>query len=316
MYRGRHCPIAAIPWPSAVATLVQLKINWSGRNLPKLSDCLSPQLLAGATRHIICRWCLVVLAVLIFSASAGAAPSYPWTILAGQGPATPINETLAERFPPPQGFVRASLGEKSWAQWLRGLPLKPAGSEVFLHDGKRKWRQDAHAAVIDIDVGKRDLQQCADAVMRLRAEWLFSQGRVHEIAFNNTNGKRMWFRDWRSKSYAGFRKYMVQVFAYAGTYSLSRELKSKPVTDIAIGDVFIRGGFPGHAVLVADVVTQPQTGEKRFLLLQSYMPAQDIHVLRNPNDASGGAWFSANFSETLVTPEWTFAADSLKTWKD
>jgi hypothetical protein len=40
---------------------------------------------------------------------------------------------------------------------------------VLLYNGAPKFRQDVHAAVIDIDVGTRDLQQCADATMRLRA---------------------------------------------------------------------------------------------------------------------------------------------------
>jgi uncharacterized protein DUF4846 len=257
-----------------------------------------------------------LLALALLSTDVAAAPVYPWTTSIGAPTSTALEDTLAVRFSPPEGFVRQPSPPMSWATWLRGLPLKPHGSAVHLHNGKRKWRQDAHAAVVDIDVGKRDLQQCADAVMRLRAEWLYSQSRVSEIAFNNTNGKRMRFTAWRSKSYAGFRKYMIQVFAYAGTYSLSRELKSKPVADLAIGDVFIRGGFPGHAVLVADMAVNPTTREKKFLLLQSYMPAQDVHVLRNPNDPNGGAWYSGDISETLVTPEWTFASDSLKTWRD
>lgn len=51
-----------------------------------------------------------------------------------------------------------------------------------------QWREEA--AVIDIDVEKRDLQQCADAVMRLRAEWLWSIGTKDRIAFNYTGGGR------------------------------------------------------------------------------------------------------------------------------
>jgi hypothetical protein len=66
---------------------------------------------------------------------------------------------------------------------------------------------------------------------------------------------------------------MHVVLAYAGTYSLEHELKPVPLGDIEIGDVFVKGGFPGHAVLVADMVENSATGEKRFLLIQSYMPA-------------------------------------------
>ena len=48
---------------------------------------------------------------------------------------------------------------------------------------------------------------------------------------------------------------------------------------IEIGDIFIRGGFPGHAVLVVDMAIHPVSGQKAVLLAQSYMPAQDIHIL-------------------------------------
>jgi hypothetical protein len=107
---------------------------------------------------------------------------------------------------------------------------------------------------------------------------------------------------------------MDLVFAYAGTYSLERELKPVAVGDIAIGDVFIKGGFPGHAVLVADMAENAATGEKRFLLVQSYMPAQEMHVLKNPASPDGSPWYQTDFGEHLKTPEWVFARGSLRRW--
>ena len=89
--------------------------------------------------------------------------------------------------------VMTAAAPESFASWLRGLPLKPEGSPVKLYNGRDKARQDVHAAVIDIDVGSRDLQQCADAVMRLRAEWQFSNGHKNEIAFNFSDGGRVPF---------------------------------------------------------------------------------------------------------------------------
>jgi len=250
-------------------------------------------------------------AALLCVASAGpvaATPGYPWHSAAAPA------ETLQARIAPPRGFKRVAVAAESWAAWLRGLPLKPAGAPVLLYTGAAKWRQDVHVAVIDIDVGSRDLQQCADAIMRLRGEWLFAAGRKGDIGFNYTDGKRRTFAARRKTDYASFRKYMDLVFAYAGTYSLEHELKPVPRAGIKIGDVFIKGGFPGHAVLVADMVENVETGEKRFLLIQSFMPAQEMHVLKNPAAADGSPWYPASFSGDLVTPEWTFPEGALHRW--
>ncbi len=181
---------------------------------------------------------LAALFLVAAPAIAMAAPGYAWQFSPGE-------QTLAQRIPPPPGFTRTAVPPDSWAAWLRGLPVKPANAPVLIYTGAQKWRQDVHVAVIDIDVGKRDLQQCADAIMRLRAEWLFAADRKRDIRFNNTEGKRLSFSARRDSGYASFRKYMDYVFAYAGTYSLERELKPAPLASLQAGDVFIKGGFPG-----------------------------------------------------------------------
>lgn len=255
---------------------------------------------------------------LWFGAAAAVADSEPYAWLQGNAPA----RTLEDALPPPAGFRRTSVPGGSFAAWLRGLPLKGAGAEVKLYDGRSKCFgssasglfacKDYHVAVIDIDTGKRDLQQCADAVMRLRAEYLLASGRRRDIAFNYTNGKRVRFG---GGSYRDFRRYMDRIFAYAGSYSLEREMRRVPLAQMRAGDVFIQGGFPGHAILVVDVAENESTGEKQFLLAQSYMPAQDIHVLSNPK-TPGKGWYPADFGGELVTPEWIFKASDLHRFRD
>jgi hypothetical protein len=181
--------------------------------------------------------------------------------------------------------------------------MKRAGAPVMTFSGWPKWRQDVHAAVIDIDVGKRDLQQCADAIMRLRGEWLYASGRQKEIAFDATGGKPMRFSGTKNQAYPGFRKYMDYVFAYAAPTASARAEAAK--VEHAIGDVFIKGGLPGHAVLVVEMVRNDTTGEKRFLLVQSFMPAQDIHVQKPRASKDGTPWYETGFGGELVTPEWT-----------
>lgn len=276
------------------------------------------------------RLAALMLGLILEATAALAAPAYPW-----RASAAPVADTLASRIAPPAGFERVAVASGSFAEWLRGLPLKPAGAPVTLYNGLPKFWAAAPAAVVDIDVGKQDLQQCADAIMRLRAEYLLSLGRSAEIAFDYTNGGRVdyarWTKGWRpiprkegvawsrrgkaDESYASFRRYMDQMFAYAGTYSLSRELDPVPVADMRIGDLFIKGGFPGHAMLVADMAENPATGERRFLLLQSYMPAQDMHIVVDPKAADASPWYPLDFGAELTTPEWTFTASQMKRWR-
>lgn len=276
--------------------------------------------------HTLLRGLLTV--ALVQAASAAESQTYAWKT-AGQSESA----RLDQRFAPPDAFIRVPAAAGTFGAWLRGLPLKSDGAAVLLHTDAPNARQDVHAAVIDIDNGTRDLQQCADAVMRLYAEWQFSRGDLARIAFNDTGqGHPMAFSRWAAgerprasgqalvwtkraaadASYASFRRYMDTVFAWAGTHSLERELV--PVGDgrVEIGDVFIKGGFPGHAVLVADVVENPQTGDRRFLLIQSFMPAQDMHVLRGSN---GSPWYALESGIPLVTPEWTFPPGSLRRWR-
>jgi len=251
---------------------------------------------------------LAISCLHLGTAAAQATPAgYAWPHAEGEA-------TLEEQIAPPAGYTRVAVAADSWAAWLRGLPMKPSGSPVLTFTGAKKWRQDVHVAVVDIDVGKRDLQQCADAIMRLRGEWLFAANRKQDIRFNDTDGKRLRFSARRDDGYGSFRKYMDYVFAYAGTYSLERELKQVPLSDLQIGDVFIKGGFPGHAVLVADMAENTYTGEKRFLLLQSYMPAQEMHVLKSPAAGDGSPWYPARFAGDLTTPEWTFSSGALRRW--
>lgn len=241
--------------------------------------------------------------------------------------------TLCKRIPVPEGYVRVESPRNSFGEWLQNLPLKPGKPDVFFYNGIEKGNQKAHYAVVDMDVGKADLQQCADAVIRLRAEYLYSRQDYAGIHFNFTSGDRINFSSWvqgyrpivkedaviwmqsgnKGASYKAFRNYLIQIFMYAGSASLSKEMQSvSDIRKMQIGDVFIQGGFPGHAVIVVDMAEQQAGREKLFLLAQSFMPAQDVHILINPNDERLNPWYSIDFGDTLQTPEWRFTKNDLK----
>jgi hypothetical protein len=240
-----------------------------------------------------------------------------------------VGNTIATRFNVPNGYSRKFYAGGTFGNYLQQLPLKPFGTLTKYYNGETKPSKVA-AAVIDISVGNSDLQQCADAIMRLRAEWLFKEKRFDDIAFDLTNGFNMKYSEWKqgkrlnsacngwttggaaSESHEDFMNYMKKVFTYAGTLSLSKELQKKNIDDLEVGDVFIQGGSPGHAVIVVDVA-EGREG-KIFMLAQSYMPAQDIEILKNLNNAELSPWFKASEIGILKTPEWDFEWSQLKTW--
>jgi len=83
----------------------------------------------------------------------------------------PEGITIKQRILTPENFERTSLDEQSFGNYLRNSPLKSHGTDVRLYNGALK-RNKVHIAVINMDVGNKDLQQCADAIIRLRAEYL------------------------------------------------------------------------------------------------------------------------------------------------
>ena len=238
---------------------------------------------------------------------------------------------LINQISTPEGFKRVKTKTSSFQEWLQFLPLSPKTEKIKLHDGSVKWNQRGKYRIVDIDVGKRDLQQCADAVMRLRAEFLYGKKQYSKIHFNYTNGTKVSFDDWRNgkkpvvkgnkvtfsnngkkdDSYSSFKKYMIQIFNYAGTASLEKEMKSIPMKDMQIGDVLIQGGHPGHAIIIIDMAKNDK-GEKLYLLAQSYMPAQSIHILKNPSDRNLSPWYQLKDSEEIDTPDWDFHPSDLK----
>jgi hypothetical protein len=216
-----------------------------------------------------------------------------------------------KNIPLPDGFRRMDSAGTSFAGFLRDIELK-RDRTVYLFNGERKANQFAQYAVMDISVGNKDLQQCADAVMRLRAEFLYAQKDFEKIFFYD-NAKTV-YRFSEPYSRTHFNSYLNRVFGMCGSASLAKQLAI--VTDlheIRPGDVLIKGGFPGHASIVMDVAVN-DAGKKIYLLAQSYMPAQDIHVLNNPSDKILSPWYEVDEKTFIITPEYIFKRSELKRW--
>lgn len=115
----------------------------------------------------------------------------------GQVKSDSPTQTVGTAIPTPPGYRRTTVGGTSFGAWLRKLPVRSGRPVVRMYDGHRKANQAAHYAVLDVDVGDRDLQQCADAVIRLRAEYLFAGPCVDQVRFTFTSDDTARWTDWR-----------------------------------------------------------------------------------------------------------------------
>jgi hypothetical protein len=215
------------------------------------------------------------------------------------------------------------FNKNSWQYFLQHLPEKQG--DILDYTGNPIRYQEKHFAIINYDVGTRDLQQCADALIRLRAEYLFEQKRYDEISFRFNSGE--WFRyseylkgrrpaiigntiyaaqtDPVQVSHTTLRNFLDIVYAFTSTVALERDLK--PAADFEIGTVVLHVGSPGHCFIIVDEMKN-ERGEKLFKLAEGYMPAQSIYILKNED---GTPWHRLS-KKQITTASYDFTTFSLK----
>ena len=253
--------------------------------------------------------------------SAAPSPTYPWLGENRKGTPPPVDD-LASRFPTPTGLTRIDEATGSFAAFLRTLPLAAAGTKVLSYSGGtvREGDDTRVAAAVAIDIGTADLQQCADSVLRMHAEWRWARG-DRDVSYRAAAGLEMPFSRWArgdrpiahgsslawgprarptEPDHGAFRRYLDDVFAWANTGSIARDARKIELADLAPGDFFVLPGGPGHAVLVLDLA-RGEGGRRAVLLGQGFMPAQSFHVLRS----KGSAWFPIDEGAGGIdTPFW------------
>ena len=95
----------------------------------------------------------------------------------------PNGDVLETRINTPDHYERLDAKDTSFQTFLRHYPLKEDGSPVLLYNGKEKGGQNDHIAVFKLPLENEDLQQCADSVMRMYAEYFFSTEQYEKIVF-------------------------------------------------------------------------------------------------------------------------------------
>ncbi|MDR0582606.1 MAG: DUF4846 domain-containing protein [Prevotellaceae bacterium] len=217
---------------------------------------------------------------------------------------------MAARFGVPSGYYRTDTAPATFAFFLQHLPLLPPKTPVKFYDGVPNTTSHP-AAVIDMDTGDKNLQQNAQTVIRLWAEYLFEQQRFPDIHFHINNGELIPYEQWAQgmklvinrktywtktpsnpRLYQTFRRYLNFIFTNSDFQTLSQDLQPSAATTVAPGDILISGD---EVVMILDVAVHQETGEVVVLLVSGGNPAQSIQVLQNTGEnKTAGAWFPVN----------------------
>ncbi len=229
----------------------------------------------------------------------------------------PDGDNLFTRFQPPAGYIRVVPEENSFGAFLQSISLKPDGTAVRQYDGAELSDAPA-AAVFDLTLGSNNIQQGTDALIRLRAEYLYKQQQYSRITYRFLSGFMFPFAKYAegnrisvsgndvtweqsataANDYETFTKYLETLFNYANASSLT--LETQEVATVQLGDLYLNRESGG--VMIVDAAFNPQTGETLVLLAQGSSPASDIFLLENPDAPDLSPWFSADFTDTLTLP--------------
>ncbi len=243
--------------------------------------------------------------------------------------------TIKTRIKVPEDYRRVHPLEGSFSEYIQNYKLKKTGAKVINYDGQPYIYQSGHVGILEVPVPSNGLQQCADALIRLRSEYLWENDRKNEIGFKFTSGHycswKKYAEGYRPKingnkvtfsktaiansSKENFYRYLNLIYTYAGTYSLSQELQKIPqLSEVTIGDLLIYPGFPGHVMMVADIIENDHE-ERRFAFFQGNTPAQSVHIIKNASNTSMSPWYDLKGKTSLNTPIYTFSSFEMVRFK-
>ncbi len=234
-------------------------------------------------------------------------------------------DSIVTRVMVPEGYQRVAYDRGTFAEYLRNYKLKPYGSKIINYDDSEYFAQHWHEAILEVPVPANGLQQCADALMRIRSEYLWDTNRKDEIGFKFTSGHycswKKYAEGYRPKvkgnkvtfhktatanhSKPNFYKYLNLIYTYAGTLSMYNELQKVAIKDIRIGDMLVKPGTPGHIEIIVDEIINEE-GTKMYLLAQGNTPAQSVCLLKNFENTETSPWYVFHENNPVDTPSYYF----------
>ena len=222
---------------------------------------------------------------------------------------------------PSNNYHRIKTETNSFAEWLRELPLNSTGSSVCNYrGGVFKDNADTSVAfVVDLDINGRKLEQCMDILVRLYAEYLWAEKRIENFMLPLPGGYWLKWKDWNKgfrpvfkgidvkmvlsakpgKSIKIYKTYLNLVYSESHTQQFYHAYQSVERTKVQIGDVIIKKGTKGHAIMIVDLARN-EHGDIIALIGNGDTPACQFFLL---NYRADSPWVPLNFDqETLDLP--------------
>lgn len=211
--------------------------------------------------------------------------------------------------------------------FMRSLPVKKQDGKVLLYNGKEKENQESYAAIVNLPLDSKNLQQRASSVMRLYAEYYWMNKNYDNMKYHLNNGFEMDYGKWidgyritvnnntaswydygsAGDNYETLLAYLEYYFCYSGMGSLLKESHEASISDISVGDYFIDEKKENAAIVVD--VAEDEKGNRCFLLASGGSPGQDIEILKNP--AHEDPWYYVSeIKDTFSTPEFDLKGNS------
>jgi hypothetical protein len=222
---------------------------------------------------------------------------------------------------PSKKYKRIEVKSGSFAEWLRNLPLKEKGADVLNYRGRIfKSGQDSTVAfVLNLDIEGRRLEQCMDVLVRLYADYLWEYKLTDNLKLPLPGGFWLKWEDWKNgfrprfkgidvkmmksfppdTSYRSYNSYLRTIYSESSTQQFYHAYKSMDRRNLQIGDIIIKRGTKGHAVIVVDLAKN-EIGDMIVLIGNGDTPACQFFLL---NHKRNKPWFSVDFNrERLDLP--------------
>lgn len=243
-------------------------------------------------------------------------------------PIIPSETTIGTRFNPPAGYKRVQVSNDSFGKYLRDFKLREYTTKPLAYDTAAKTLANNDSApavsVLDMDlINKSNLQEAANSVIRLYAEFLYKQGRFDDIAFNllTTPAFRLDFRTWSEggrlieegnsitwckehgehckhrdvdtgTEYGVFKYYMQNVMLHSNISSLPSNMKSVSMNEVTVGDIIVYADSKIPDIIVD--MAENADGSKLLLIARGGNPASEIFIVRNESNSDLNPWHDMN----------------------